>query len=133
MSDLDQLRRELANERGLPEAAAGFLTATTIAGLETQADELAALAGATSPEPEPEPEPLAGLFDRAPAEKQRRQRALIAALHGPAPRARDERGRFAAVSFDGGAREPAPTEPESHDSWLIRVLASRAADAGAAF
>ena len=35
----------------------------------------------------------------------------------------DERGRFStAGGFDGGARQPVPSPPPTHDQWLVEVL-----------
>ena len=132
MNDLETLRFDLAAERGLGPDAARFLVGETVAEVEASAAKLASLIG-SAPEPA---ESLMGLFGHAPAEKQQRQRALIAALHGRREQPRDpSTGRWATgpFSFDGGARQPMAPPPESHDAWLTRVLASRAADAGAHF
>lgn len=136
MSDdgLDALRRELVAERGLDPDAARFLDGTTVDELERQADALAALAAAMPTREQAQRDPLADALARGPADKQRRQRALLDALHRPPPpAARDEHGRYVTRdgSFDGGARRgTAPREPESHDQWLARALATRSADVG---
>jgi hypothetical protein len=119
VSDLDELRLEVAAERGLPASAVSLLTGETVEQIERSADQLANLVGRR--DPEPEAGPLAGMFANAAADKQRRNRALIQALHGPGPQPRDDHGRF--VSFDGGARTPAPTgrsPVEEHDQLIVR-------------
>jgi hypothetical protein len=104
----------------------------------------------------------ARVFEDGRAEKFERQSALNEALAGPRePEADDEAvldqfvdrvaeriikrlqaepepelqaaGAGAGAGFDGGARASVPGPPESHDSLLIRLLRSRAADRGADF
>ena len=118
---LDELRREVAADHGLPAAALPFITAATLQEIEAQAGTLARLRGTTSSEQESkQAAPLADLFSNAAAEKARRQRALVAALHGRPSQPRDGRGRFS-TGFDGGARQPvpAPRDPERDHSELL--------------
>jgi hypothetical protein len=127
MSEADELRSLVAREHGLDDEAAGFLNGSTLAELEASAAALVKLLGQRhEEEPAAEaPNPFAG----AAIAKDARQRALLGALTGRSPQRRDERGRY--TSFDGGARQPISRPPESHDAWLIRLLRTRAADAGA--
>jgi hypothetical protein len=53
-------------------------------------------------------------------------------FHRLAPEPEPEPERPAG-EFDGGARKSVPPRPESHEKWLVRVIRSRAADAGARF
>ena len=137
--ELAELRADLAAARGLPPAAISFLTGSTAEEVEAQADQLARLIAARVPEQTPE-QTNSLMAALAPGVKQARQRALVQALHGRPSPPRDERGRYAAgskaISFDGGARTPAPLKgpPEQeHDGWLVDVVAHRRADAGARF
>jgi hypothetical protein len=129
MSEPGELRHLVADEYGLDHEATRFLRGSTLAELEASAAALAKLLG------ERDREPAAGapdLFTAAAVAKAERQRALLAALTGRAPQPRDVRGRW--TGFDGGARQPLATKPpEDHGAWLVRLIRTRAADAGAAF
>lgn len=138
MSELDaELREFVAAEHGLPERAVMFLDGPTVDEVETQAAMLARLLGASGAGEPERTQPLADLFANTGAEKARRQRALVEALHGrPGRQPRDERGRYAASSsgFDGGARTPVPvprSPEEQHNetilqlAWLSRVYGAR--------
>jgi hypothetical protein len=133
MSDgIDQLRVDLARERGLPDGAATFLEGRTVAEVEAQADTLAVLLGTTHAAGEPEPAPAPNPFVIASAQKERRKRELAAMFTGRTPQPRDARGRFAS-GFDGGARLPV-IEPSDalrdHDRFVGDALRDRRADAG---
>jgi hypothetical protein len=129
MSEADELRSIVASEYGLDRNAARLLVGETVEELETSAAALAKLLGerrdqgraADAPDP----------FTGAAIAKRARQQALAAALTGRTPRPRDARGRF--TGFDGGARQRVARRPETHDEWLVKLLRTRAADAGARF
>jgi hypothetical protein len=128
--DLDAVRRHVAAERGLDEAALAFIGGTTVDEIEASASRFVSLIGTRE---KSSSGPSGDLFaDVARAQRARRD-AIVALFVGrPAEQPRGDDGRYA--SFDGGAREqPARVEPESHEQWLSRILASRAADAGAHF
>ena len=108
MSDLQQLRREVAEERGLPVAAESFLTGTTLTELAASAELLAELLAAREAPP-------AG----ARAGKARQQQALIETLHPRPDPPRDQQGRFASTGLmvaPGRPRRRRPTPPASTDS-----------------
>jgi hypothetical protein len=133
---LDELRRNLAAERGLDEAALPYITGSTVDEIEQSVDGFAKLIGShAEQEQQQQPSaPLAGLFADAARAKAERKHALFQALTGRSEQARDEQGRFAgSASLDCGARQAVAAAPETHDSWLGRVLASRAADVGSHF
>jgi hypothetical protein len=101
MSDdgLDELRRDLAAERGLDEAAVQFIGGTTVAEVEASADALASLLASHRTEEREQAEPLTGLFADASSAKAARKHALIEALDGRrSEQARDERGGSSAAS-----------------------------------
>jgi hypothetical protein len=118
VTELDELRHEIAHAHGLPENATRFLTGTNLEQIEGQAATLATLAA------EPEPDPLTAALTEGTAEKARRRRALARSLH-PTQR-RDERGRYTSpASFDGGARTPVsePSNPhEQHNQLVIDAV-----------
>jgi hypothetical protein len=126
MSDgIDELRVDLARERGLPDAAVSFLRGGTVAEVEAEADTLAALLGTTRVAREPECGPAQNPFTIAVAQKQQRKRELLATFSGRHPQQpRDARGRFA--TFDGGARQsvPAPRDPEADHNELVNRVAT---------
>jgi hypothetical protein len=130
VSELDELRRAVVSERGLPEASAHFLTGETVEQVEASALEFEKLLV----EKRPEQESATSFLGAVAAGKAARQRALVNLLTGrEPPQPRDERGRFesATASFDGGARRrSAQSQPEGHDSVLLRVLRSGEANAG---
>jgi hypothetical protein len=133
--DVEALRLEVAAGHGLGEAAAGFLTGSTVEELEAQAGALARVVGAADARREPEPAAAPGdpLAD-ALAGKEQRQRELAALFTRRAPQPRDETGRYAGRgSFDGGARPSLPLPPPTHGEWLGQVLRTRSADRGASF
>jgi hypothetical protein len=144
--NLEQLRAEAVEARGLDPAAAAFLTATTLDAIEEQADALARVLGQPEPAGERE-QPPEGFFARARFEKQRQREALLAALTGAPepvdpsadavrgrpqsqPWERDARGRFVSGSFDGGARKSPPPAPKTHEQTLSELFTSKAADVG---
>lgn len=130
MSDPTELRQVVASEHDLPDGSAAFLAGDTLEQVEASATALKSLL-----QEHPGAAP-GGLHTTAATAKADRQRALLNLFAGPAPapppQPRDERGRFTG-GFDGGARASVPPPPETHDSWLGRVLRTRAADSGAAF
>jgi hypothetical protein len=64
------------------------------------------------------------VFAGAAEAKARRQRALVESIHGRPSQPRDERGRFTAGGFDGGARQPVPVaqSPERAHAELLGYL-----------
>jgi Methyltransferase domain len=129
VSDVDELRAEVAAAHGLPPGSASFLTGATVAEVEASARAFATLVGQRSQEPDP---PV-GVFERAAAAKAERKRELADLFCGRPPQPRDEHGRFA-VGFDGGARQPVPQRrsPEREHNELLVALSrfSRAYGAG---
>ena len=123
---LDELRADLARERGLPDSAVSFLQGGTVAELEAQADTLGGLLGTTHAQREPEPAPAPNLRDVALAEKARRRQELVALVSGRAPQPRDAAGRFATTGFDGGdgASLPVPRDPEADHNATVSQLAN---------
>ena len=122
--NLDQLRAEAVQARGLDPAAAQFLTGTTLADVEQSADDLARLIR------QREQADASDLFTRASADKQRRRSELLGALSGRPLPERDEQGRFATGGFDGGSRTPPPPPAPSHDQTLSELFRTKAADVG---
>jgi hypothetical protein len=131
VSDVDELRRVVAAQRGIPETAASLLIGETVAELEQSASKLAALID-TSREQAPEhgvDDPLAHALH--PAHKAEQKRRLIEMLHGH-PQQRDAHGRFAksgqSRGFDGGARTslPAARPPEQAHAELLGHLVTAA-------
>jgi hypothetical protein len=133
---VDEVRRSVAAQLGLPEQAISFLAGETLAEIETSAAALAELLAArhrTDSDPGPElgqtDDPLTYAITNAPALKRQRQAALLAALHPEPPQqARDEQGKFAASSsggFDGGARarlSPRPGDPvQDHNEAVVQL------------
>jgi hypothetical protein len=126
---LDELRREIAAQHGIPESAAVLISGETVEAIEESAAKLAALID-TSREQEPEQQenPLTDALRHGSSLKLARQRALVAALH-PRQQRRDEQGRFArtgeqAAGFDGGARPPvAESRPPAveHDRLVAEM------------
>jgi hypothetical protein len=140
VSDPDlAVRRTVAQEHGLPTGAIKFLSGDTVEELEQSASALAQLVEERREQHEHDARLQApsGVFERAAMEKAQRKKALLAALTGRAPR-RDPAGRFAApderpaIGFGGGARQPPPPQPQTHESWLADALADRRADVGRA-
>jgi hypothetical protein len=133
-SNLDQLRVEAVSARGLPPAAASFLTGTTIDAIEAAADELARVVGQREQPGEDDlaqsEQPASDFFSRAAEDKQRRRSELLDALTGRPRQERDEQGRFASGGFDGGSRTSPPPPAPSHDQTLSMLFASKAADVG---
>jgi hypothetical protein len=125
------LRRFVAAEHGLQPAAAKFLTGATIAELEESAARLADLLGKQRP-PERTQRPPS-MFSIAAAEKAERKRTLVNALCGRFPQPRDTAGRYTrpATDFGGGARQPVPPAPPTHEQTLMDALRSGASDVGA--
>jgi hypothetical protein len=126
-----ELHHVVASEHDLPEGSADFLTGDTLEQVEASATAFKS----RLQERQGEQKPVPGLFAAAATDKAERQRALVSLFTGgqaATPQPRDEHGRFAAPGggFDGGARPSVPPEPESHESWLVRVLGSREADSG---
>jgi hypothetical protein len=117
--ELDALRSEVAATHGLGADAVPFLAGTALAEIEASAGLLASLVASSGAEEQTAP--LAALFTHGAARKAERQRALIQALHGRQPQARDELGRWAR-SFDGGARRPPPSPGPTHEEWLAQLL-----------
>jgi hypothetical protein len=140
VSDLDELRAEVAAVHGLPASAADLLNGDTIATLEQSAADLAALVNASQPAEQEQPEPLVALLTAAADGKRQRQARLVKALHPhETEQARDERGRFAgggsnvtSSSFDGGAR-PLTPQPQTHDQALAVALAKERTRSRTAF
>lgn len=129
--NLDQLRAEAVQARGLDPAAAQFLTGTTLADVEQSADDLARLIRQREQADADEREqPASDLFTRAAADKQRRRSELLGALSGRPLPERDEQGRFATGGFDGGSRTPPPPPAPSHDQTLSELFRTKAADVG---
>ena len=145
MSDLDELRRELAVEHGLdPAVVEKLVGGVTVAEIEASVEKLVALIGSSKDfahehereheheherdrERERDRDPLSAALARAPIEKARAQQALVASLHGGSSQARDEQGRYARGGFDGGARASVPASVEAsaeHDA-TIAALALR--------
>jgi hypothetical protein len=130
---VDEVRRSVAAQHGLPEAAVSFLAGETLTEIEASAARLAELlAERHRPDPEPEesePESMADLIAKSVIEKKQRQAALIAALHPEPPQqARDATGKFASQpsgGFDGGARarlSPRPGDPvQDHNEAVVQL------------
>jgi hypothetical protein len=136
VSDVDELRAEIARTYGLGANALPFLTATDVDGIEAQAQALAALGASSEQEPESlQPETLADVITRSLAEKQLRKARVVAALH-PRQQRRDAGGRFAASGggFDGGARDPGPLPgpppAEAHDAAIVELARLRKVTGG---
>jgi hypothetical protein len=97
----DELRCELAAERGLAPAAAVFLTGESVEELERSADALAEFVTAhRDPEPK-QTDPLAAAL--MPGANQRRQRELALLLSGRARR-RDARAGLPGVRPRAGSK-----------------------------
>jgi hypothetical protein len=127
-AELEQLRRAAAAEHGLAPEAARFLIGTSLTELTESAAALADLIRERDDQ-----KPVAGVAELfSPDARARRKQQLTALFCGRALQPRDRLGRFAkSASFDGGAREPLPSPPPSHDETLVRILRDRRADAGA--
>jgi hypothetical protein len=126
-----ELRRAVADAHGLPEGSEAFLRGETVEQVEESAVEFMRL---LEERREQEPKPAPDFFAAAAAAKAERQRALVDVITGRGSQPRDERGRFAGSSgFDGGAREPLPPAPQSHDEWLVDALRDGRANAGGRF
>jgi hypothetical protein len=125
MTDLDELRAEVAAAYGLPREAITFLAGTTVHEIEANAVKLAELVGSRREQEQAPVDPLAAVLRDGPALKAERARALVRALHGPRQPQRDASGRFSSSGgFDGGARQPAPTRqsPErEHDEIVVQM------------
>jgi hypothetical protein len=90
-----------------------FLDATTLEGIEGQADALVKVLGTRDDQPRPPvpngtvaQESVGDWLARARAAKQERQRALLASFVGRPPQPRNALGQFTSTGFDGGARQP---------------------------
>jgi hypothetical protein len=121
---LDQIRSEVAADRGLPADAVSFMTGGTLAEVEASADALVHLLGTSHDEPAQEP--TTDPFATARAAKAERQRALLAAFTGRSEPTRDAAGRYARSGFDGGARSPIPSRADprhEHDELIVRLAA----------
>jgi hypothetical protein len=127
MSEIEELRAAVADAYRLPRGSEAFLAGTTVDELEENASRFANLLGTTheqKPKPNPDPaqgDPLGHILAHHHTEKHRRQRALVAALHGRPEQPRDATGRFVA-GFDGGARAPFPqrrSPEEEHDEVIL--------------
>jgi hypothetical protein len=126
-AELDSLRIDIAATRGLGADAAKFLDGTTLAEIESQADALAQVIGASGERCEHDDVAGADVFTIALQEKARRKATLAALFSGRAAQPRDDAGRYArATSFDGGARQPIPAakSPEQAHGELIGQLAA---------
>jgi hypothetical protein len=131
VTELDQLRRAVAREHRLPARAASFLAGTTLDEVEASAHAFAKLLDEGR---EPEQSRPPSIFEFAAAERDERRRLLVSALCGrPVQPPRNEQGRYArpARGFSGGARQPVPLTPESHEQTLSRVLLTGESDVGA--
>jgi hypothetical protein len=126
--ELDALRLEVAEAHGLGEAGAQFLRGESLAELEAEAGQLAALVAEREQQPAPE-----DLFTAAAAAKVERRRLLHDLLCGRAPKPRDEGGRFAGrpkkptiAGLDGGARRSVPMRrsPAEEHGRLIAEMAA---------
>jgi hypothetical protein len=118
----DDLRELVAAEHGLPQAAVGFLSGSTLSEVETSAQELNQLLGGRQDEPTP-PTDLIAMALRA---KNARKAKLAQVFLGrPRPQPRDEKGRW--VGFDGGARQPLPEprDPERDHNAAVARLGQR--------
>jgi hypothetical protein len=120
--DLEQVRRTVAADHGLPAGSESFLTGSTLAEVEASAATFAKLVE----ERRRESEPPVGVFERAAAAKAQRKRELVDLFSGRAPQPRDERGRYAASGrgFDGGTRTPVPVPQspvEAHDEIVVQM------------
>jgi hypothetical protein len=131
-TELDALRGEVAAAHGLPAGAAGFLTATSLEGLERQAAGLKALTP-PSQEPVSAPDPITVAL----ATKTERKTAALAIFTGRPPQPRDQAGRFTSSGFDGGARQPLPAPRDAmaeHGQWVAALArASRNHSGGGSF
>lgn len=90
-----KVRRAVCEAHGLAWSAANLLVGETIPELEESATQLAELLSGS--QPEPVPTRPAGMFEVAAAEKAERKQALVDALCGRFPPARDEQGRYASA------------------------------------
>jgi hypothetical protein len=118
------VRAAVAAAHGLPEQAADFLSGESLHELEQSAQSLAQLLAEHRPrdaEASPPPDPIM----TALASKAARKRELADRLLGRVPQPRDETGRFATASFDGGARPsvPVPKDPVAEHDRLVGQLA----------
>jgi hypothetical protein len=121
---LDEVRKAVATDRGLPDGAEAFVSGTSLAELEASADALSRLVASHSRPERSEPQDL---FVRTRAEKAERQRTILAMFTGRGPQARNDLGQFSSRgSFDGGARQPvaAPRDAEQEHGKLIGHLAA---------
>lgn len=132
--NLDHLRVEAVEARGLDPAAARLVTGTTLADIEQSADDLAGLIRqyeqADADDPAQGEQPGSDFFSRAAADKVRRQGELLGALTGQPRQERDEQGRFVSGGFDGGSRTSPPLPGPTHDQTLGELFRTRAADVG---
>jgi hypothetical protein len=133
VNELDEVRREVAAQRGLSVEAAGFLVGQNLEEIEESADALGRLM-AEHAEPEPEQPEAANIFAVASAAKIARQRAIVQMFSGRATRQpRDQAGRFT-FAMDGGFRGPAVTprsDPDGdHGRLVLRLARARALGAG---
>jgi hypothetical protein len=146
VSDLDELRHDLAVDHGLdPAVVEKLVVGSTVAEIEASVDKLAALIGSSKDfahereharEREHDRDPLSAALARAPIEKARAQQALVASLHGGSSQARDEQGRYARGSFDGGARASAPAPVDAsaeHDALVARLAVRESVHRGGGF
>jgi hypothetical protein len=126
-SDWDRVCAEVAADHGLPAGAESFLTGSTLDEIEAEADALVKVLGASERQPEPTLDPIS----EALRQKQRKRQQLLAAITGRREQPRDRQGRY--VSFDGGARQPVPGPPPTHDEYLTDAIRSHRHDVGPKF
>jgi hypothetical protein len=122
---VDEVREAVAARHGLGPDALPFVTGESIEELEASAAKLAGLVGQHRREEEP---PAVDPITAALADKDRRRHAVTAMFLGRPSRAqpRDEQGRYARASFDGGARPAVarPPDPIGDHDRAITALAS---------
>jgi hypothetical protein len=132
--NLDKIRAEAVEARGLDSAAARLLVGTTADQIERSADDLARLirereqVDADDDLAQGE-QPGSDFFSRAAADKRSRREAFLSALVGRPQHPRDAQGRFSG-GFDGGARTSPPPPAPTHDQTLGELFRTKAADVG---
>jgi hypothetical protein len=124
-----KVRRLVASEHGVHWRAANLLTGETVEELETSAAALKRLIDARR---EQEHAPTTDIFTAAriaTSERKHRLGLLFSGREQP----RDAAGRYTspATDFSGGARQPPPRRPQTHEQWLSDALGDRRADVGA--
>jgi hypothetical protein len=123
VSITDQLRVEVARARQLPDSAVGFLTGESLPEIEESADRLSRVFASHA---QPEPEHAQDLIAAARTAQAEHRARVLAAFSGR-PQPRDDLGRYASRSFDGGARQPVPAasrDPlQDHNRLVNRAAA----------